>query len=264
MGKLKNCKGCGEQISKKAKSCPKCGEPVKKTQLLTWLVLILIVLWAVFKPSNSTMEKSEYTVTPSEMNATQKAEYIVEYAKATKLHKKKEESHKLEVAIKSIDNALNILRTRFNDKNYKGFTREQLNVKAIILESGRDEIEGNLKLYEKTKNETLNKKIKIYQHELKKVQIRVYPKLRDAMGPALSNVMWESDVEVHTIGKGFKTLDITGWMFASNKPKKKAMENLTPTLHKFRFKRVNFKWRKGQDEYTYFDISKEVKDDGDL
>jgi len=45
---LTKCKECGEEISKKAEKCPKCGAPQKKkTSLFTWLVTIIVVLWAV-------------------------------------------------------------------------------------------------------------------------------------------------------------------------------------------------------------------------
>lgn len=45
---LMKCKECGEEISKKAEKCPKCGAPQKKkTSLFTWLVTIIVVLWAV-------------------------------------------------------------------------------------------------------------------------------------------------------------------------------------------------------------------------
>ncbi len=47
MGLVK-CKECQAEISKKAKQCPKCGTPAKKkTSIVTWLVLVLIVLWGV-------------------------------------------------------------------------------------------------------------------------------------------------------------------------------------------------------------------------
>jgi len=45
---LTKCKECGEEISKKAEKCPKCGAPQKKrTSIVTWLVTILVVFWAV-------------------------------------------------------------------------------------------------------------------------------------------------------------------------------------------------------------------------
>ena len=31
MASLRKCKGCGEQVSKKAYSCPHCGEPFRQT-----------------------------------------------------------------------------------------------------------------------------------------------------------------------------------------------------------------------------------------
>lgn len=52
---LTKCNECGEEISKKAEKCPKCGAPQnKKTSLFTWLVTIIVVLWAVgYFPGNS-------------------------------------------------------------------------------------------------------------------------------------------------------------------------------------------------------------------
>lgn len=42
---LVTCKECGKEVSNKAKTCPSCGAKApKKTSLLTWLVLILILL----------------------------------------------------------------------------------------------------------------------------------------------------------------------------------------------------------------------------
>jgi RNA polymerase subunit RPABC4/transcription elongation factor Spt4 len=41
---LVKCKECGEKVSTKAKACPKCGaKSPKKTSVVTWLVLVLIV-----------------------------------------------------------------------------------------------------------------------------------------------------------------------------------------------------------------------------
>lgn len=59
MGKMIKCKGCGEEISKKAKICPKCGEPApKKTSLLTWLVGILFIV-ALINYGNNNSNKTQ-------------------------------------------------------------------------------------------------------------------------------------------------------------------------------------------------------------
>jgi hypothetical protein len=65
---LTKCKECGEEISKKAEKCPKCGAPQKKkTSLFTWLVTIVVVLWAVgyFSGNSGTGTTSTANRTPS-------------------------------------------------------------------------------------------------------------------------------------------------------------------------------------------------------
>jgi len=60
MARLTKCKGCGEEISKKAKSCPKCGEPIKRTHWFTWLVLLGFILYAIMpKPTEEDMKRAE-------------------------------------------------------------------------------------------------------------------------------------------------------------------------------------------------------------
>ena len=57
---LIRCKECGQEISKKAEKCPNCGAPQKKkTSLFTWLVTIVIVVWAMsYFSSPSTTSRS--------------------------------------------------------------------------------------------------------------------------------------------------------------------------------------------------------------
>ena len=54
---LKKCKECGNEISSKAEACPQCGAPQKKkTSIVTWFVLILIlfgVVGAIFDSLNT-------------------------------------------------------------------------------------------------------------------------------------------------------------------------------------------------------------------
>ena len=68
MAKLIKCKSCGEDISKNAKVCPKCGEPTpKKTSLVTWLVLILFIVFIANYNNDSTSSSNKpRTLTPKE------------------------------------------------------------------------------------------------------------------------------------------------------------------------------------------------------
>jgi RNA polymerase subunit RPABC4/transcription elongation factor Spt4 len=58
---LVKCKECGEQVSTSAKACPKCGaKPPKKTSVLTWIVLVIVifVVYSAFQSSTSTKPSS--------------------------------------------------------------------------------------------------------------------------------------------------------------------------------------------------------------
>lgn len=66
---LTKCKECGKEISIKADKCPHCGAPAKKkTSVLTWLVTIFIVLWAIgyfsnqsYSPTNNSTSAAQYS-----------------------------------------------------------------------------------------------------------------------------------------------------------------------------------------------------------
>lgn len=79
---LVKCKECGEEVSNKAKSCPKCGAKApKKTSLLTWLVLSLIIL-GVYVSGQSTDRTTEASskVSSSEKSETIKSEKVKKVA----------------------------------------------------------------------------------------------------------------------------------------------------------------------------------------
>lgn len=66
---LVKCKECGEQVSTKAKTCPSCGAKApKRTSLVTWLVLVIIIVgaWgAVFNSGTPSRRSPSYTPSAS-------------------------------------------------------------------------------------------------------------------------------------------------------------------------------------------------------
>lgn len=88
------------------------------------------------------------------------------------------------------------------------------------------------------------------------------PKMRDKYGIAVRKLVWEHDVSVKTFGTGFRTIEYVSSMFAANRNIKTFFENAQETLHIYRFKRVQFKWYDGDDEYQYFIL--DSLDDDDL
>lgn len=96
----------------------------------------------------------------------------------------------------------------------------------------------------------------------KSIQKKEFPKIRKEYGKLMKEEMWEQNIEVKTLGRNYTTLEFIGGIFASNKNKKDVMESLSDMLHKLRFKRVNYKWYKYDDEYTYYTLKS--KDDTEL
>lgn len=99
-----------------------------------------------------------------------------------------------------------------------------------------------------TKSNKLNSKIK---YTLKKS----YPKLRKAYGDFTKNKLWEQDIDVVLKGRGYTTIEFRGSLFASNANIKQVQSEIGTMLRELRFNRVNYKFTKYDDEYTYYDIN---------
>lgn len=151
-------------------------------------------------------------------------------------------------------------------------TKLENNIKSI---SGDDDLTKNemtsatdfqisvalFKAYALTINEGKQSKdkdiLKLTDELTKKViasQQKNFPKLRKAYYDFVKNKLWENDVEVSLSGSGNTTLKFTGHYFAANKNIKESEEALHEMLTLLRFKQTQYRWYKGQDEYTYYTI----------
>ena len=93
-----------------------------------------------------------------------------------------------------------------------------------------------------------------YKNNLSYVQRRDFPKLRKIYAKILANKMWDYNIDIYTKWGYNSTLELVWAYFASNKNKKDILNMLYPKLKELRFDRVNFKWYKYDDEYTYWEI----------
>lgn len=94
-------------------------------------------------------------------------------------------------------------------------------------------------------------------NHLKQMQIKEFPKIRSDFSKLIKNKIWENDIEVTNYGKDKSTLQFTGGVFAANKNIKEFHLTLLQRFRDFRFKRINYKWYKYDDEYTYYTIDSE-------
>ena len=92
---------------------------------------------------------------------------------------------------------------------------------------------------------TLKRKV-IYEQQ------KEFPKLRKAYADLLDKKLWEKDIDVSASGKGYKTLNITGYQFAANKNIKDFEDAIYDMINALRFNKVTYKSFKGQSEYQYY------------
>lgn len=85
-------------------------------------------------------------------------------------------------------------------------------------------------------------------------QQKNFPKIRKAYGEFLKNKLWEEDIYVELAGPGYSVVKFTGGYFAANKNIKETQETLNEMLQLLRFRQTQYRWHKGQDEFTYYTI----------
>lgn len=86
------------------------------------------------------------------------------------------------------------------------------------------------------------------------IQAREFPRMRAAWGRVLADALWEHDVIVSTGGVANRTLRLTAAFFASNGNIAQIQQIVHDPLDLLRFKRVEYRWYRGADEYTYYRV----------
>lgn len=93
-----------------------------------------------------------------------------------------------------------------------------------------------------------------YEQGVSRLQIGEFPKMRKSYAENIGKTLWENNITVSVGGTGNKTLTLTGAMFANNKNISTINSTIEESAKMFRFTRINYKWYKYDDTYTYFDI----------
>lgn len=108
--------------------------------------------------------------------------------------------------------------------------------------------------HQDSKNAALSKAAKDLKKKIVSLQVRIFPTLRKRWADAAGRKLWEHDIEVRAFGKGNVTLELVGGTFAANANIKATHESIRDGVELLRFKRVNYKWYSGVDEYDYYKI----------
>ncbi len=231
---LIKCKECGEQVSNKAKKCPKCGAPIKgkgggcATVIVFFLVILGLVVVASFV--NTAIELNSNKVSNSRSTKTKVADQKENIVAALKRE------------YKSIE--------KFDVSSYLS-SKDRILIAVALISTWSEIVDGASKVKLTGENQDL---LQTFKAKLVSVQLKAFPKLRDAYGPALRRVLWEHDLSAKTFGKGFRVVQFVGGAFAANRNIKTFQEEISITLRQMRFTQSRYKWFKDAEEYTYYDL----------
>ena len=94
-------------------------------------------------------------------------------------------------------------------------------------------------------------------------QVREFPRVRDALGPALRRELWIDDASAKTIGSGYRTVEFTSLRYALNRNTQSDFQTVRSTLRQLRFNRVIFRQYEGGQGVSY-DLSALSPDDNEI
>ncbi len=251
----------------------------KKTAFIIVGVLIVLLIigifssegyeidWSFFQKENKEQNKlKEKKITSKEL--LKKADYYISkdnydmakiYLKKidssdvlfpqVSIYYKKIDSIKLTKEIDVVQEGLNQINN-FNNKYYRGTIQNIKNELALFHKLGRIVEDSKL-----SKHDNVKKIGRNLGYKLIKLQQFEYPKLRKEYANILANKLWEKDIDVYASGTRNYYLNITGGIFAANKNKADFENSLVGLFQSLHYKKIKYRWYKGQDDYTYYTLS---------
>lgn len=85
-------------------------------------------------------------------------------------------------------------------------------------------------------------------------QTQEFPLIRKNYAELVAKTLWESNVEVETLGASHKTIQFTGGILANNANKADMHATVNEMLITLRFTKANYKWFEYDDRFTYYPI----------
>jgi hypothetical protein len=152
--------------------------------------------------------------------------------------------------VAQLDRELASLRDGFDGSKYRG-DKDAINM-GIILFGAWAKLIGEASTHALSASETA--KVNELRRLVVRIQVRELPLLRANWAKVVGEAMWEHDMTVTTGGEGSRTLRMTAGMFASNSNIKQTQEALHDQLHLLRFKRAEYRWYRGADDYQYYQL----------
>ncbi|MCC5995844.1 MAG: hypothetical protein JJU18_05685 [Oceanicaulis sp.] len=97
----------------------------------------------------------------------------------------------------------------------------------------------------------LRERLGRFRVELVEFQRREFPRVRDALGPAMRRGLWIDNASARTIGEGYRTIEITSFRYVLNVNIQRDYETVQESLRRLRFTRAVFRQPEGGSGARY-------------
>lgn len=159
-------------------------------------------------------------------------------------------------AIKEVDDFKALLEREIKSFNEFDGTKYKGDLESIQIEIALFVFwANNIKKTEKHNDNEIVKLGKTLKTKTIALQTIEFPKLRYSYGKLLGSKLWVENIKAKTKGVGYSVLEFEGAFFANNKNIQTTQKSLSEMLEILRFKRVNYKWYKYDNEYTYYSLN---------
>ncbi|MBI6629744.1 hypothetical protein [Pontibaca salina] len=122
---------------------------------------------------------------------------------------------------------------------------------AEIFERGGQLIQEGAGLDLASEQEAARQDFRVH---LSQQQAELFPKIRDAYGPALRRELWEADGWARSHAAGFRRLEVVNPLFAANRNIADFHKKSRETFLQLRFTRIDYKWFRQASEYSYMSL----------
>ncbi|EHO13838.1 hypothetical protein [Myroides odoratimimus] len=211
-------------------------------QYITLFLSTMLLLSCGGKSSETEIIEEKKDLKEVIQDEYEKEKLRLEKEKEDLINKKEDLKKEINEEIRAIDEG----------KVFNSFRGSQTNLQLelILFSQWTDLIKKGAAIDDKEVND-LTKKLKV---KVEKVQQKEFPILRKEYAKIAKDLMWEHNVDVVLSGSNNTTLTFVGAIFANNKNIKDTQNTINTVMREFRFKKVQYKWYKGADEYTYYTV----------
>ena len=132
------------------------------------------------------------------------------------------------------------------------FTESDFNYDPVGWAKRLDDVAKLVQEGENSGDAVIQNLAKRGKEKLIATQRRYYPVIRSTFAKELGKAVWDDNGYISVSGTGNKTINLTHSSFASNRNIREVQEKYSQTFRLLRFTRSQYRWYRGQSEYTYY------------